>query len=360
MLNVTYCDVDTEGDDDEHDYSTEAVDSGPPATDAQITERAAEDNSLDNEEKAAFTTIYEQIADVTKDLSPADLMSFTEHALHQLNFTERPAHQLNADEDAVAVMDDTNIKQRDVPLDPDYSNIELPHEWYEATNPHTGKKERLKRTIPGPIDIEQLNVVDQYIVNNYSSIVGSLIYISITARPDLAFAIGKISRGMHQPNLQHVAMLRHTLGYLRKTQYLKMVYKRTGNAVEALFREIGKRDVALATLCGSDQQHIDPLGGFTDSNFANFTDEQRKSISGYCFFLFGCLVSWRSKLQTLTAASTFEAELIALSFAGNEALWIRKLMGELRFALPSNINIRSKAEPDADATATEIVPDSVL
>ena len=65
-------------------------------------------------------------------------------------------------------------------------------------------------------------------------------------------------------------------------------------------------------------------------------------------------------MQTLTAASTFEAELIALSFAGNEALWIRKLMGELRFALPSNINIRSKAEPDADATAAEIDPDSVL
>ena len=107
-------------------------------------------------------------------------------------------------------------------------------------------------------------------------------------------------------------MMKHTLGYLRRTQNYKMVYKRTNNSVEALFRELGKRDIALATLSGSDGQNIDPLGGFSDANFANKSDEQSKSISGYCFFLFGCLVSWRSKLQTITAASPFESELIAL------------------------------------------------
>ena len=134
-----------------------------------------------------------------------------------------------------------------------------------------------------------------------------------------------------------------------------MVYKRTNNAVEALFRDLGQRDIALATLPGSDGQNIDPLGGFSDANFANKSDEQTKSISGYCFFLFGCLVSWRSKLQTITATSTFESELVALSFAGNEAVWIRKLLTELNFALGPNINMRNVSK-----VSDEIDPTSVL
>ena len=224
-----------------------------------------------------------------------------------------------------------NIPGRDTPLDDDYSRISLE---------------------PGKIPYSEL---DDHLDKNFASIVGALIYISITARPDLAFTIGKLSRGMHQPNPRHIAMLKHTLGYLRRTQDYKMVYKRTNNAVEALFRDLGQRDIALATLSGSDGQNIDPLGGFSDANFANKSDEQTKSISGYCFYLFGCLVSWRSKLQTITATSTFESELVALAFAGNEAVWIRKLLTELNFALGPNINMRNVSK-----VSDEIDPSSVL
>ena len=151
----------------------------------------------------------------------------------------------------------------------------------------------------------------------------------------------------------------HTLGYVRKTQNHKFVYRRSGQGAQPLLRSFGQRDRALVTLSGSDQQNIDPLSGFSDANFANKNDEQTRSISGYCFYLFGCLVSWRSKLQTLTAASTFESELIALAFAGNEAVWIRKLLSELNFSLPQlpdNINLRT-ANKQLDE---EIDPTSVV
>ena len=229
-----------------------------------------------------------------------------------------------------------NVPQRDTPIAEDYSDISIE---------------------PGEV---KYTAVDDYLEMSYSSIVGSLIYIAITARPDLAFAIGKVSRGMHQPNPRHIAMLKHLLGYLRKTQNFKMVYKRNNNAVEVLFKQIGDRDVTLATLCASDQKNIDPLGGFTDANLANKADEQSRSISGYCFYLFGCMVSWRSKLQTITAASTFESELVALAFAANEAVWIRKLLTELSFGLPTNINFRSDTEPNGAAIKEEIDPASVI
>ena len=44
------------------------------------------------------------------------------------------------------------------------------------------------------------------------------------------------------------------------------------------------------------------------------------------FFVFGCCVSWRSKIQTITAGSTHEAEIIAIALAANEGVWIRKLL----------------------------------
>ena len=60
--------------------------------------------------------------------------------------------------------------------------------------------------------------------------------------------------------------------------------------------------------------------------------EERKSTSGWAYFVFFNLVSWRSKLQPITAGSTHEAELIALSFCSDEGLWIRKLLAEAKFA----------------------------
>ena len=52
---------------------------------------------------------------------------------------------------------------------------------------------------------------------------------------------------------------------------------------------------------------------------------------GLC--LLGLLICWRSKLQTVTAQSTHEAELVAL--ASNELIWIRKFIVEIGFAIPA-------------------------
>ena len=75
-----------------------------------------------------------------------------------------------------------------------------------------------------------------------------------------------------------------------------------------------------------------PITGFSDADFAKSVEEQRKSTSGYAFFAWGNLVSYKSKLQPLTAGSTHEAELIALSFAADEGVWLRRLLKEIRFA----------------------------
>ena len=128
---------------------------------------------------------------------------------------------------------------------------------------------------------------DRYIVEHYPSIVGSCIYISITCRPDIAFAVGKCARGMHAPLPKHVAMLRHLIGYLKKTKDFKLLYCRSGNASEGLFNSLATNDSALSFLATSDGQNINSLIGLYDANFANLTDEQRKSISGFAYYAFG-------------------------------------------------------------------------
>ena len=74
----------------------------------------------------------------------------------------------------------------------------------------------------------------------------------------------------------------------------------------------------------------DDLHSYSDSDWAGDLDD-RKSTSGYLFLLSGAPISWRSKKQSTVALSTAEAEYIALSYASQEAMWLRQLISELKF-----------------------------
>ena len=178
---------------------------------------------------------------------------------------------------------------------------------------------------------EKWHPVDHYICDKYASFNGACIYMAITCRPDITFAIGKTSRGMHRPTPAHVASLKHLLSHLWWARDYKLHYYRSGCNVQSHFTNITEQDSSIAYYAGSDRQHTDPAVGFADANFAHVSDELRKSISGYCLFLYLCLICWRSKLQTVTTLSTNEAELIAVALASNELIWIRKFIVEIGF-----------------------------
>jgi hypothetical protein len=67
---------------------------------------------------------------------------------------------------------------------------------------------------------------------------------------------------------------------------------------------------------------------YTDADWVGCLDD-RKSASGYCAFVGGNLVSWRSKKQSVVARSTAEAEYRAMSHGVGEGLWLRRLLMEL-------------------------------
>ncbi|XRB19687.1 retrovirus-related Pol polyprotein [Pseudoscourfieldia marina] len=70
------------------------------------------------------------------------------------------------------------------------------------------------------------------------------------------------------------------------------------------------------------------LIGYCDASWGD-NHENRRSTSGYIFFLNGGPISWASYLQTTVALSTVESEVMALTEAIKEAIYIRRLLESL-------------------------------
>lgn len=136
----------------------------------------------------------------------------------------------------------------------------------------------------------------------YSALVGSLLYLAITVRPDISYSVGVLSKYMSCPTMSHWLAAKGVLRYLAGTPSVGITYS-SGSG-------------------GGD------LVGWCDADFAGDLDT-RKSTTGYVFTISGGAVSWSSKRQPTVATSTVEAEYMAASAAAREALWLKKLVAEL-------------------------------
>ncbi|KAJ9554969.1 hypothetical protein OSB04_009583 [Centaurea solstitialis] len=135
----------------------------------------------------------------------------------------------------------------------------------------------------------------------YASAIGSMMYAMHCTRPDIAFAVSKLSQHTINPGVEHWKAVSRVLGYLKRTSKLEMTYMSSSGILE----------------------------GYSDASWIDQTSDS-KSTSGWIFTLAGGAISWASKRQTCIAHSTMEAEFIALAAAGKEAEWIRDLLSDIR------------------------------
>ena len=99
----------------------------------------------------------------------------------------------------------------------------------------------------------------------YTSVVGSVMYVMVRSRSDIAHTMSLVSRYMSNPGKGHWEALKWLLRYLKCTSNVCLMY-------------------------GKDSSE---LTGFCDSAYGGDLDD-RKSTSGFVFILGGSAVSWQS------------------------------------------------------------------
>ncbi|GKE67707.1 hypothetical protein Tco_1521868, partial [Tanacetum coccineum] len=73
------------------------------------------------------------------------------------------------------------------------------------------------------------------------------------------------------------------------------------------------------------------ISAYADSDWAK-CKMTRRSISGYCVFVCGGLVSWKSKKQVTLSRSFAEAEYRSMAYVVCEVMWIVKVLKDLNFS----------------------------
>ncbi|KAK4397944.1 Retrovirus-related Pol polyprotein from transposon TNT 1-94 [Sesamum angolense] len=130
----------------------------------------------------------------------------------------------------------------------------------------------------------------------YSNAIGSVMYLMVSTRPDIAYAVSCLSRYMSNAGLPHWEALKWLLRYLNGSIDTGIKFSRCNEGANLI--------------------------GYVDSNYANDKDS-RRSTTSYVFTLCGACVSWKSQLQNIVALSTTEAEYIATTEAFKEAIWLK-------------------------------------
>lgn len=135
----------------------------------------------------------------------------------------------------------------------------------------------------------------------YRRLIGSLMYLALHTRPDLIYAVTKLSQYNTDPGEAHWHQAKHVLRYLNKTKDYELTYERN-------------EESRIKIYC--------------DADWASDIDD-RHSFSGMVMKLGRNTVQWHSSKQKSISTSTMEAKYVALARGAKEAIWVRMILKEL-------------------------------
>ena len=129
-------------------------------------------------------------------------------------------------------------------------------------------------------------------ITSYQKKTGSLLFAAITTRPDIAFALGRLSQYMQDPAEHHERALRRLLRYVRSTVGFRIQFGPYGKLVV-----------------------------YSDADWASDRTD-RKSITAAVGLIGHGPVFWGSRKQIGVATATTEAEYVAMCFTAKQGQWI--------------------------------------
>jgi hypothetical protein len=157
------------------------------------------------------------------------------------------------------------------------------------------------RGVSTPVEVGTLADTEMKSENDDGKIkeaVGELMWLSNWTRPDIAFAVNYAARNPTWHRIKRI------LRYLQNTKEFGINYSR-GELKNGL-----------------------ELFGYGDADFGSDVSD-RKSITGFIFFVNRCAVSWASRKQETVSLSTTEAEHVASVTTAREAVWLAALLKEI-------------------------------
>lgn len=212
-----------------------------------------------------------------------------------------------------------NFKMKDLGLASNYLGINIEQNLKSETisiNQSAYLKSVLKRfgmldskPVSTPIDMNFNQDIlkrdiseSQEIEKQCRQIIGSLMYAMLGSRPDLSVSVNILIRYQSKASKELLNNLKIVLRYIKGTVELNLVFSKNNSDIKLI--------------------------GYADADWGG-DQTDRKSTTGYIFFVNECLVSWSTKKQISVALSSTEAEYIALSVATCEACWLRKVIMEI-------------------------------
>ncbi|GKU94299.1 hypothetical protein SLEP1_g7814 [Rubroshorea leprosula] len=172
--------------------------------------------------------------------------------------------------------------------------------------------EELKKAMTQEFEMTDIGLISYYLgieydestkvdPSLYRSLVGNMRYLTCT-RPDILYGVGLVSRYMEAPTSTHMTMAKRVLQYIKGIVDYGLTYSFSTN-----FK----------------------LYGDSDSDWGGNVDD-RKSTTGFLFFLGDTAFTWCSKKQAIVTLSTCEAEFVSAASCVCHAIWLRKLLEMLR------------------------------
>jgi hypothetical protein len=168
---------------------------------------------------------------------------------------------------------------------------------FNMLNAKTAKTPLPMGYIPAP----NTEPVDEELCHRFQQVIGSLLYIMLGTRPDIAFAVTKLSQHAANPSRDHLQKALYICRYLAGTQHYKLVYE-------------GRKQLGIIA--------------YTDSDWGS-DPSMHRSTTSYLVKLASRVVCWNTRAQCTVALSSTEAEYMSLSDASRQLIWINLLFEEL-------------------------------
>ena len=150
----------------------------------------------------------------------------------------------------------------------------------------------------GPTSPEE---VERMAKTPYRNAIGILLYIALGTRPDIMFAVTKLSQFCANPGSTHWSAVKYLIRYLIGTREWGIQYTKSGST---------------------------SLLGYSDADHATDKDD-RKSFSGTLIMYGNAPITWKSQKQKCVTLSTMESELVALTTTITELLFWDHLLKEM-------------------------------